>query len=825
MEEQTNKYLFTLRKGSKKEFCPDCKRKSFKPYIWTDTNEIISQNLGFCDHINSCGHNDKAEVVWLYINSGNIDNSHKEVEVKDLPIYTIPTDIVNRFSNNPLIDNLTKGIRAKFSKRADEVFTEYLIINTGAEIFHRNETRKGNNENEANIEYKERNFDGFTGFVYFDAKDNCRSVKLMQYSPDLHRKKYKNGNGVVTWLHRWNDATESTLINEDKNEFKECYFGENLLKNKSCYKYVGIVESEKTALIGRICCPDTLFIAVGGLAKVNYQKFADLGLQKSKVIFYPDAPKETDTEPKNNVKTWADFVETWQKLAPNWKLSKVATDNLKDGQDIADLLLIDNTFADKLNNEVEALFSDAPNTTQGNNETETEEETETEAKSTGKSKKEEPFKKAWDWLSQRYDLRFDTLQQVAQFKLKSFNDWETLTDENESAFYSMLIDAYCKVKKTDIYELFKHYKVRRVHPIKDYFNSLQPYNPDTETDYITQLFANIDDIKNDAFKLLLCKKYFVGIVKTIFDNRFAPQMMLVFRGVRRSGKTTFVRYLCPDALREKYFCETPPDNTKDLHIACTENIMLFFDEIDQYSKRDINTMKALITLLFVKERRQYNKHTPSLKKIASLIGACNDAQFLRDITGDRKYLVIEANSINYRGYHEIKIEDCYRQAMYLMKTDFVCEPTAEETAKIVSENEQYRIKDTEEQLISRYFESPTEAEIDNLKRYPDKQIQRLKAVDVYEFLIWGQIGLKISQNVVSKVLSNKFTLKHTNNGNYYFVKCRAQYWQRFENFLKEKRLNGFCADGETLNPDTTNETLNPDEIPNPNINVFDVFHN
>ena len=785
------RYKIMLRKGSKKDFCPDCKRLSFKPYVWADTGEVINPNLGHCDHENSCGHSDKPQVVWDYIKGENIDVlQHKEIEIKQLPTYTFPTDVLERLSKNPLTDKLTTGIRTKFGKRADEVFKEYSIVNIGAEKFHRTETTKGKSDMEANEQYRERGFDGFTGFVYLDKSDKCRGVKVMQYNKDLHRAKYKNGNGIVDWLHKWNDSTDKTMINEDTNEFHECYFGENLLKHGK-YKAVGIVESEKTALIGRICCPDILFVAVGGIGKVKYDKLADLELQREKVIFYPDATKEAENEPKNKPKSWGQFVADWQKLAPNWQISKMATENLKNGQDIADILLENPEFADQLNAEAES-FSVVEVTA-------TEQPTQGEPSSNnGKPKKKDSFLLAMDWLNERYDIQFDTLRQIPQFKPKDSDKWEDLTDDKASAFYSTLIKADCKISKNQIFDLFANDEVPRIHPIKVYFEGLQPYT-ENETDYITQLFSNIEDIKDSKTKLMLCKKFFVSIVKTLFDEDFNPQTMLVFRGAPNSGKTTFARNLCPKPLRGKYFCETPPQNPKDLLIALAENLFVFFDELEQYCKADISTMKGLITKGQIKERKSYGHFALAQKRIATMMGACNDAQFLRDITGDRKYLVLEASRINF-DYNKIDITDCYRQALYLMKSDFVCTPSPDEVQNIIAENEQYRIHESEEDLIWRYFDIPTEAETKHPNK--SKSIQALTAVDILDFLVWGQTGIRIGQRQTSKLLANKgFPSKRTAKNIVYFVKCKPEYWERFKQFLKEKRLNGFAPDEYS----TTNE--------------------
>ena len=760
------KYKIMLYKGSKKYFCPDCGRKSFHPYIWADTGEVINPNLGHCDHDNSCGHSDKLQAVLGYVKSGNIDDSqHKEIEVKDLPTYVFPTDVLERLSQNPLTDNFTTGIRNIFGSRADEVFKEYSVVNTGAEKFHRTETQQGKNTNEANDIYKDRVFNGFVGFVYLDKSDRCRGVKMMQYNKDLHRAKYKNGNGIVDWLHKWNDTTSKTLINEDTNEFHECYYGENLLKQGN-YKVVGIVESEKTALIGRICCPDTLFIAVGGIGKVKYDKLADLGLQREKVIFYADAPKEAEKPPKNKPKTWGQFVDEWQKLAPNWHISEIAERTLKNGQDIADILLGNPKFADELKAEAESFSVVEVTTT----------EQTTQGKTSSKEKKDK-FLLAWDWLSERYDLQFDTMRQMPQYKLKGKNEWIDLIDSEVSAFYSKFVKNNCKITKNQIYDLFAFDEIKRIHPIKDYFDGLQPYT-ESEPDYINELFRCIMDIKDNEEKLLLCKKFFVGIVKTVYDDKFAPQMMLILRGVRNSGKTYFVRYLCPDELMSKYFCETAPDNNNDLNLSLTENLFVFFDELQNFCKPEVSEMKALITVSIVKRRRAYGRFTPSLYRIATMVGACNDAQFLRDQTGDRKYLVIEANKFDYE-YSKISINDCYRQAIYLMKSDFDCRPTSEEVASIVADNEQYRIKDTEEDLIDRYFYPP--------KDENDQQSYKVKATDILQFLTNNVgAGIRLNKNNIGKAMqtpNRKFIKKRGKDTSYWLVNVREQFKDNWECFL------------------------------------------
>ena len=49
-----NKYRYTLEKGSKKHYCPNCGKKSLKRYIDIETGNYLPEQYGRCNHENSC---------------------------------------------------------------------------------------------------------------------------------------------------------------------------------------------------------------------------------------------------------------------------------------------------------------------------------------------------------------------------------------------------------------------------------------------------------------------------------------------------------------------------------------------------------------------------------------------------------------------------------------------------------------------------------------------------------------------------------------------------------------------------------------------------
>ena len=49
-------YRYELRKGSKKDECPECKKKSFVPYIDKKDGKPAGERFGRCERINQCGY-------------------------------------------------------------------------------------------------------------------------------------------------------------------------------------------------------------------------------------------------------------------------------------------------------------------------------------------------------------------------------------------------------------------------------------------------------------------------------------------------------------------------------------------------------------------------------------------------------------------------------------------------------------------------------------------------------------------------------------------------------------------------------------------------
>lgn len=318
-----SEYRFHLQKyrsGSKKA-CPKCGRKAcFTRYIDGEGQISFPDNVGKCDHINSCGYhytpkeyfNDNPTVKeTLTGQDGNGISTVIKPVVKPSPkplpqISFLPYDWVEqsmqRFDINPLYQYLTT-VAGK--EKTDRLFNLYKVGTS-------------------------KMWNGATVFWQIDVRGNVRAGKIMGYDAKIGHR-IKQPFNQVSWVHSVRKMPDFHM--------KQCLFGEHLLADVlSSARTVGIVESEKTALVAALFIPDLVWLATGGMHG-SFNSEAMQVLKGREVVLFPDL-KATD-----EWKRKAGMLQSICKSATcSDLLEEMATDGQREaGLDIADFLLMEDT--------------------------------------------------------------------------------------------------------------------------------------------------------------------------------------------------------------------------------------------------------------------------------------------------------------------------------------------------------------------------------------------------------------------------------------------------------------------------------------------------
>lgn len=256
-----SQHRYHLENGSRKHVCPRCNKKRFVKYIKSDTSEYVDHIFGRCDREVKCKYHMRPG------NDGLIRKAHRTFTYS--PVYRqtdyIPHETVDRTLNRP----------NKFVQFLHSVFNEIKV-------------------DEAVAKYKigtSRKWNGATVFWQIDIHERTRTGKVMLY--DERGKRVKEPYNHISWAH--------SALRLKKFNLKQCLFGEHLL-TRYPDKVVGIVESEKTAIIASIMLPKFVWLATGGKNGCRWaSRETNAVLKARNVVLFPDLGVLEDWSQKSHL--------------------------------------------------------------------------------------------------------------------------------------------------------------------------------------------------------------------------------------------------------------------------------------------------------------------------------------------------------------------------------------------------------------------------------------------------------------------------------------------------------------------------------------------
>ena len=338
--------------------------------------------------------------------------------------------------------------------------------------------------------------------------------------------------------------------------------------------------------------------------------------------------------------------------------------------------------------------------------------------------------------------------------------WRNLTDKDINTMVcNCVAESQVNINVSEMWTALKSDMVPSVHPIRAWLDGLPPYTPD-QPDWIDWLASqvrvknndNIDNLRGNQLPAALkentpcrsrdvdssgtlsklssnnnhslsspnnpadrlwrgCfKKWFVAMVASWMKDEVVNHTVLVLVGRQGIFKTTWLDYLIPPALRE-YSSKLPLSGqiSKDDRLRLCENAMLNIDELDAICGREMNIVKSLLTSTDVNERAAYGRLKERRVRLASFCASTNNREFLTDITGNRRWLPFEVESIQNPFHSIIPYEQIYAQAKAMVERGiYAYWFDLEEIEELEKHNEEFRAMENEEQLLPILFDVPAE---------------------------------------------------------------------------------------------------------------------
>lgn len=251
----------------------------------------------------------------------------------------------------------------------------------------------------------------------------------------------------------------------------------------------------------------------------------------------------------------------------------------------------------------------------------------------------------------------------------------------------------------------KSHFVARYNPIRNYLKNLEYNGKDNIKKFCS--YVNTDD---DALFYKQMKKWAVRAVKSAFENNQINKHCIVLaNGDQHAGKSTYLEYLVPDELRP-YYTENI-GVSKDDRIKLCKCFIVNVDELEVLGKRDVNSIKALISQKYVNERLPYGEKATLMYRIANFVASTNRLEFLTDETGNVRWIIFDViGKVDFSYSNEFNIDDFWAEAYHIYKNepDFQAELTFEEVKENERRNEKYNVQTVEAEYVLRFYEPSTE---------------------------------------------------------------------------------------------------------------------
>lgn len=302
--------------------------------------------------------------------------------------------------------------------------------------------------------------------------------------------------------------------------------------------------------------------------------------------------------------------------------------------------------------------------------------------------------------------RYNTVKHRTEYQSKSNPEqWHSINDYilNSLTRAAKKVPGVKGATATNIADLLESDLIPRINPIKAYFESLPPGKTGAIDDLINTI--TLKNPFDDAVIKGNLKKWFIGTVANIYDQqRRANHICPILVGEQGTFKSTFTRLLWPKRL-DVYYADGgfDPEN-KDSIIKATESIIFNVDDyFADITGRKANALKGFLTQPFADIRKPFGHYSEKRKIYASFIGSSNEATFLHDPTGNRRFLPIEVEAINIDKAQAMDIDQVWAEAYKLYKEGFIYWIDREQQQKLEEYNKNFEVLSSEYEALTQYY--------------------------------------------------------------------------------------------------------------------------
>ena len=246
------------------------------------------------------------------------------------------------------------------------------------------------------------------------------------------------------------------------------------------------------------------------------------------------------------------------------------------------------------------------------------------------------------FLSDNYLFRGNELNGKVEFKKRSDEaaEYRVLT---EKALNSIILRAQreeiCEKgsPKTDILMYVNSEEIPLFNPIQSFLNQLPQWDGQN---HVARLFSRLPGISTEQQNFLSIWLRSAVAHWLQMDTLHGNEVVPVLIGSQGCGKTTFLRRLLPQELREYYLDHLNLSNKFDKEMALTNNLLVNLDELEAIRPSQQSALKQTLSKNKVNGRPIFGKTQEDRPRYASFVSTTNNPHPLTDATGSRRFICL-----------------------------------------------------------------------------------------------------------------------------------------------------------------------------------------
>ena len=336
--------------------------------------------------------------------------------------------------------------------------------------------------------------------------------------------------------------------------------------------------------------------------------------------------------------------------------------------------------------------------------------------------KEQIARKVKDFFDRRYELRYNTMKGIEEYRPRSidYEPWRTLSDRDIRRIGQEQMLEVGAAWPIGVEQYARSGMIPDYNPVHEFLAGCGKW--DCKRDYIGKMAQRVPCQWKEWPQLF--HRWFLSMVAAWqgrsrdYANAMVP-MLIGRQGVRKS---TFCKLLLPHSLREYYIDDVKLDNAEQVERMLARMALVNIDEYNAKTVREQAKIKRILTERDVQVRKMRSDQYLMLQRMASFIATTNERQPLTDTTGNRRYLCVEVTGIidtetpvNYR--------QLYAQALYELDHGKPYFLSKDEEAALEEHNQPFLTMSGLETILTSHYEP-----------MPARKQHFLRAVDILKDL-------------------------------------------------------------------------------------------